>query len=182
MNYDVSDINSYVHTKSRRYKNNMIYSGMGYIVFGLWSAVKAFMTLTMNPEVYKYLISEIDTEAVSESAVKLVTGILFAIVCIILLLIHVYIGRSAIRYAKGKKKSTFFLGVVVIAAILTIASIPGYFDPKNAALPDTGDSSFAAFFVDITMLFILFDILYSAVMLKRIKKRLPKDAVTYHAG
>ena len=172
----LADINSEERIQSRRYKNNMIYSGMGFIVFGAWTAVRSFMTLTMNPEVYAYLTESLDRESFSEPMMKLVIGLIFAMFIIALLLVHVYIGRSAIKYAKGKKKSKFFIVFTVLTAIYMIISIDDYFDPAIAEGLDTGDTGLAAFFVDMTMLFMLVDMLYSAFRLWRLKAKKTGEA------
>ena len=176
MNELLSELNSDDRIQGRRYKNNMIYSGMGFIVFGAWTAVRSFMTLTMNPEVYAYLTESLDRESFSEPMMKLVIGLIFALFIIALLLVHVYIGRSAIKYAKGKKKSKVFLVFTAIVAIYMISSLPDYFDPTIAERPDTGDTGPAAFFVDMTMLFMLVDMLYSAFRLWRLKAKKTGEA------
>ena len=129
------------------------------------------MTLTMNPEVYEYVTEEFDRTRSTEGMIKIVIGSVFAIYVIVLLLVHVYIGRSAIKYAKGKKKSMVFIVFTVLITILMISSIPDYFDPAVSEGPNTGDTDIAAFFVDMTMLFMLFDMLYSAFRLGRLKKK-----------
>ena len=172
----LADINSEERIQSRRYKNNMIYSGMGFIVFGAWTAVRSFMVLTMNPDVYIYVTENMNRELISEFQIKLVIGLVYTLFIISLLLVHVYIGMSAIKYGKGKKKSKFFLVFTVLAALFMIVSITDYFEPAIADRPDTGDTGLAAFFVDMTMLFMLVDMLYSAFRLRKLKMKSSGEA------
>ena len=183
MTYDLADINSDENVLKRRLKNNLIYSGVSYMVFGAWSVIRILMSVTMTSGMYEYFTEDIDIVGISEKTVKIGIAVILAVMFMIMALFHLYIGTGAVRYAKGRKMRLLYPVVVVFAIIITATSLPDYFGNVEINGPDTGETTIAAFFVDLTVLFILIDIMYSIIRLKMLKSSSSKrNAGTDNAG
>ena len=183
MNDDITDINSSENVLKRRLKNNLIYSGVSYMVFGAWSVVRILMSLTMTSGVYEYISEGIDRDTFSDTGIKMVFATIIAVLLLLIALFHLYIGTGAVRYAKGRKMRKLYPVVVLASAIFLASSLPDYFGEVEVYGPDTGENTFAAFLVDLTVLFILIDILYSIIRLKMLKSSSSKGNMgTDNAG
>ena len=101
----MSDINSESRVELRRFCKNLEIAGNGYILFGVWSVVKIFMMLTMNSRIMKDLIDSAGVvDRVSEHTMTLILIAIFAVISMVILILHLFIGRSAIKYSRGRKK------------------------------------------------------------------------------
>ena len=160
------DINSDISVGLRRYSNNLVIAGRGYILFGLWSVVKALMMITMQQEFMQNVLGTVGPSELSDKAVKLLVVIVFLVFSLIALYIHLHIGRGAVRYGKGTSSRRGFIIWGVIVSAVMIFDIPFYFTDKV----QSNTIIAASIVVDITEVYILIDMMYSAHMLKRLKK------------
>lgn len=165
-------MNSDTGAELRRVRDNLRSDGAGYILFGVWGVLKILITVTMNKPFLEKIMEEMEFEAdddLERMVANIVMFIFFAIIALITLLVHLYIGLGAVRYSKGTKKKKGFLVAAVILIILTIHGITGYFDPGDYR-DDDYDSLFASVLVDLTAIFLLVDMLYSVYRIKRMEK------------
>ena len=168
----MSDINSESRVELRRFCKNLEIAGNGYILFGVWSVVKIFMMLTMNSRIMKDLIDSAGVvDRVSEHTLKLILIAIFAAISMVILILHLFIGRSAVRYSKGRKKRRGFLVVTAIIAVILILGIPS--DLKDEyGNPVTNTASALA---DLTVVFISVDMIYSALKTGKLRKTIENE-------
>lgn len=159
----------------RKYRDHLKSDGAGYILFGVWGALKIFITVTMDSSFIEGIINNLDDSAEEENPllVKIILMIFMAILAVITLSVHYSIGVNAIKYSSGRKRSRRFLVAVFFLIIITFMGIRSYFrepDPDYEA--DGMDSIFASILVDLTSAYLLMDMLYSIFRMKRLEKKL----------
>lgn len=103
--------------KRRKYQNILGISGLATIVFGIWSIVKSILLTALNS-----FQGSGDTVEIDKSVLLPFFGIVLLYVLIDLLL-RFYVGVSARRESKGKKKSILYLIIAGILGIITFANI-----------------------------------------------------------
>lgn len=152
----------------RRYKKNMEISGSATILFGIWGILKTLMTITMNKEEYNKLTEGVDLQGLPMVAVILIYVIVFGVLFGFILLFHFKIGLGAIRYSRGNTKKKGFLLLAVLNMLINFLAFISFFTPFLGSKVKITDSMIAAILVDVTMIFMLFDMLYSAYRIKKL--------------
>ena len=152
----------------RRHQNTLYVLGIGVIVFGLWTFARAFLATVVEP-VDESLFAD---SGVDEDFGVFVIYVLLFVTYGIDILIRLWVGIKAIRAGKGtvKKKLRLrglwllcFLGFVVIAleAYSVYLSI---LEQDIASLTNL----VIAMLVDITILFVLFQLKYAEIKLRKL--------------
>ncbi len=159
-----------LNAELRKYQNHMLLSGKGVILLGIWGIFKLFFLQILLDHGLDKAINNTDLDELEITLAKIVFLIVFGIICLIILILHFYIGRNAIKYSKGQKHSNLFIMITAIYAIIYIISLPYYFteQPKDTLI----DTSFAALLIDITSLFILFDIINSFAKIRKLVRQI----------
>ena len=67
--------------KLRRYQNLLTLSGLGVIVFGLWSILKVFLILLLNDDTFSEMIKA--AEVPDNSVTRLILYLLLAVLLLI---------------------------------------------------------------------------------------------------
>lgn len=152
----------------RRHQNTLYVLGIGVIVFGLWTFARAFLATVVEP---------VDESLFADSGVDEDFGVFVIYVLLFMtygidILIRLWVGIKAIRAGKGtvKKKLRLrglwllcFLGFAVIAleAYSVYLSI---LEQDIASLTNL----LIAMLVDITILFVLFQLKYAEIKLRKL--------------
>ena len=152
--------------KLRRYRKNIELNGKAMLLVGSWTVVKYFMIICFSDKTIMDLMGVTEEELEEYGAFVTVT---FFLIMGIIVLMYIYLGRRAIKYAKGKSKRLFFLVFAALFLILTVLGLPGYFIEIKEDLTQI-DTILAALFVDITTCFALGDMIYAAIQVKRLSK------------
>ncbi|MCR5590662.1 MAG: hypothetical protein K6F73_03955 [Lachnospiraceae bacterium] len=161
MNY-----NSENEIKLRRHRNNLAGCGSGFILFGLWSAIKTFMQTMFDKTVLKEIKDATEISSEDMFFFNIIVVIILFIIAAFVILLHLYIGAGAIRYSKGKEKK----GFLVLAAITFLAILcmmPSYFNSAKEGLEHI-DTIIVSAAADIMVLFILADMFYSVTQIKKL--------------
>ena len=87
---------------------------------------------------------------------------------------HLYIGLSAYREGINGKKGSFYLVAAGIMALIMCITMTIYFVPWDDAGSFTV-LSIAALFIDLTTVVILVDMIYAAIMSRRLAKKLERE-------
>ena len=113
----------------RRNRDVLRMVGLGIIAFGIWSIVKTIMYLVLEKEKLYSLIrdatatvdgfTDVDTEMVFQ-LIYAITVIFILILLLFEILIRIYVGRCAIKEAKGGKRGRVYL---VLAGVMTLFSV-----------------------------------------------------------
>lgn len=160
-------LNDEDNIKKRLYGNRLVSSGRALIILGVWSSVKAVITLYMTMPYVLQLVTEgeaLDGDALKD--VSILVWIISAVFMIAVFLIYFYVGRSAMKNGYGEKRTVFFLVIDVLLVIGTVISIiVGVGDGIDVLV-------LASILIDLTVVFASIDILYSAIRLKTIEKKI----------
>ena len=147
--------------KMRRYQNLLTVSGLGVIIFGLWSVLKTILLLFMK----EGILSEIPDDTFVRVMFFLILGgiLLFDV------LIRLYVGLSARAEGFGKKKG---YGYVVIAILMALASLTSlvliFFDSNEQSIWEL----IVSVIVEATSLVVTIELLVAAFTVKKLKKEL----------
>ena len=152
--------------KKRLYGDRLVLSGRALIILGIWSSIKAIILFYLAlPQISEFVTEgDIVPEEIVRN-VKLILMAIFVILIAIVFLFHFYIGRSAMKNGYGKKRTTFYLVLTVIAIISTIAS------DVQIVMEGLDIIDLASMVVDLTVVYACCDILYSAIKLRTIEKK-----------
>ena len=152
----------------RRYNRNIRMSGSVVIVYGVWSVIKFIVPILFGTINVAQMLGA-DEEEFKEYGWFAI--IIIIIMLGIILLVHVLIGRGAINYSTGKKKSRlFFVGALIFFGF-TLCSIYQYGDDiKNVRYLEDIDETLAAIMMDLTFLFVLFDLMRSTIKVSGYRK------------
>ncbi len=160
--------NSAIDVSLRRYKKELSTSGGGYILFGIWSAIKVIMSAFIGELSVKKVVDTYEIEPESLMFFGSIYLTLIGIAAVAVVLLHLYVGLGAIRASNGSKKRGY-LWVTVVLLIFGIINLLGYGgqigDLSNFSHDDT---TIAAFMVDVTVIIMLVGILRSAKMIKKL--------------
>lgn len=132
---------------------------------GVWNVMKVLMTFMVH---YKEFF---DTEAEDLQFEIIAVAIIYALVAVLLILIlkiHLYIGFNAIKAAKGGKYKKGYLPWTVILLVLMIASLATYYDSFQDL--NNIDTTIASFLVDLTTIYIFTIVITSALKIKKFKQ------------
>ena len=155
----------------RRYEDRLIVTGSGIFVVGLWSVVKFAMIYAFGqlPEFSNEIMAELGE---SET---LVLGIVLFITLVLLMLSHLYIGRSAQN--EGLRKSTNKWGYIVFTVLFTVLyGISVSDDIRNLDIYyDTAFDGIVETIIDITVLVTLVELIIAAVEVKYLRYKISKQ-------
>lgn len=102
----------------RRRQRTLYYSGRAFILFGIWSGVKTFFQLYLNPINWKAIM---DAEMLDyEHAIRLFFYAIIVVSLTIDILLRLYIGISAIREGSGKRKRITYVIFAGLYLLLTV--------------------------------------------------------------
>ena len=146
--------------KRRKYQNILGISGLATIVFGIWSIVKSILLTALNS-----FQGSGDTVEIDKSDLLPLFGIVLLYVLIDLLL-RIYVGVSARRESKGKKKSILYLIIAGILGIITFANIIYTFLQISSL--ETVDI-FVSVIIEMISLFALVETIIYGIRLKLLK-------------
>lgn len=151
--------------KIRKYSHDIYISGLGIVILGFWSLVKTILSVTAgvvegyNPN---------DFEGTERILFFVFFWLFLAIASVFVLWIHLFIGVNAMKVGRGERRKKRFLIVCFLLMMFLIFEIPTYFFTSLNA-PQTFDTVIAAITVDLTMVFLLGDILYSNRQINKLK-------------
>lgn len=147
--------------KMRRYQNLLTVSGLGVIIFGLWSVLKTILLLFMK----EGILSEIP----DDTFVRVMFFVILGGILLVDVLIRLYVGLSARAEGFGKKKG---YGYVVIAILMALASLTSlvliFFDTNEQSLWEL----IVSVIVEATSLVVTIELLVAAFTVKKLKKEL----------
>ena len=145
--------------KMRRYQNLLTVSGLGVIIFGLWSVLKTILLLFMK----EGILSEIP----DDTFVRVMFFLILGGILLIDVLIRLYVGLSARAEGFGKKKG---YGYVVIAILMALASLTSlaliFFDSNEQSIWEL----IVSVIVEATSLVVTIELLVAAFTVKKLKK------------
>ena len=153
----------------RKHQTNLLFSGLAIMAFGLWSAVKLIVYLTLHPEVITNIVA-VEALEYSESKIKVFFFVFFGFFVFVSLMLHFFIGSSAVRDARRKTRLRIpYITVSVIYAFLLITNGVHIF--PTLAAEEGGGHLFTTIVIDATSLLALAIIVVSSHKLNKIRKK-----------
>ena len=147
--------------KMRRYQNLLTVSGLGVIIFGLWTVLKTILLLFLQEAMVDDLPDGLFYRVLFFT---LIGGVL-----LIDFLIRLFVGLSARAEGFGKKKGYGYIVVAILIALASLASLVLIFF-------DTADRSIleliVSFIVEATSMIATVELLVAAFTVKKLKKEL----------
>lgn len=136
--------------------------GSFVIVFGCWSVLKVLMALVLTP---LNVFLEENGLAPDQTEFPDVIFIVYVILLAIDLAFRVYIGLSARKEEKGKKKSIFYLICDGLLILLTVIGIVLQIGIMSTVLSLSG---IATFIFDLASLFVLINVMVASIKLRKL--------------
>ncbi len=109
-----------METELRHQQYIVFYSGLAVLAFGIWSAIKLFISLSIRPVQWVDYLQITDLEDEYRGIFNALTTIFVYIVLFIDSIFRLYICRSAIKESLGRKKRVTYL---IIALLLFVVNI-----------------------------------------------------------
>ena len=148
----------------RRYEDDLYVSGTGVLIMGLWGVIKAVL---LSFSEYKDLYHVETGDPKNDLFVTVFTVIFMAVILILILWFHAYVGLNAMRAAKGKKyKKGYYTGAIILL-ILLVSTFYSYVEMfKDLVKIDT---NIASVLVDLTTVYVLVMVIVSSNRIKKLK-------------
>ena len=156
--------------KEREYGNSLVVSGIGVIIFGVWSVLKIVEEIIIGDIDFFDFVTGGNADI---PELRIVMPIIFAFLIMVLLFVHYRLGRAAILVGKGKKKKFLYLILAVFLFVSTISDF-GRFFAGDIDISRQDDTTIAAFLVDVAFCFALFDMFVSSILIWKIRRKLER--------
>ena len=156
----------------RRYMDNLSNSGAACILFGVWTVVKMFMMVTMDSKTYNDLIIEIGITEYDPRFLRIVILISVSLISLFIMFFHLRIGVAAIRFGRGRKRSKAYLLFTAVFTFIMVTGIKNNFRNSYTRVYELSAVGIATTIADITLIFILADIIFSTLKISTLRKRL----------
>ena len=151
----------------RRLRIALMTLGSGVFAFGVWSILKSYLYLWVNPVVFD------DIEAQYQSAVTIAFYVLFSFFMLIDLLLRAYVGMGARSMGMGKKKGLMY--IIVLSLMLAASVLSCFFmvtGRKNTRMENQSLMDFyVSAFVEFCNMGVLAERLYTVVRVRKLEKR-----------
>ena len=147
--------------KMRRYQNLLTVSGLGVIIFGLWSVLKTILLLFLKEGILK--------ELPDDTIVRVIVFAFLGGVLLVEFLIRLFVGLSARAEGFGKKKGYAYIVVAILMALASVASLVLlFFDTNDQPIGEL----IVSVIVEATSLVVTIELLVAAFTVKKLKKEL----------
>ena len=147
--------------KLRRYENLLTVSGLGVIVFGLWSVIKTLLVLFMQEDTL--------ADMPDSTLIRVIFFTIIGLVLLVDLLLRLFVGLSARAEGFGKKKGVVYIVFAILLAIVSLISVGMiFFDMDEESIVEI----IVSVIVEGTSLIVVIELLIAAFNVKKLKKEL----------
>ena len=151
----------------RRCRISLMTLGSGVFAFGVWSILKSYLYLWVNPVVFD------DVAEQYQSAVMITFYVLYTFCMLLDLLLRAYVGMGARSMGMGQKKGlpfmivlTLMLGTSVLSCVFMLTGRESVRMENQSAL-----DFYVSAFVEFCNMGVLAELLYTVVRVKKLEKR-----------
>lgn len=163
------------HIKLRKYSNRLSMSGLGMIIFSVWSVLRYVVMIIQDKQYIDIVIGD-EYTIEQKLAGYIVLLIIFTVTLAIVVAIPIYIGRAAMKVGKGKKKKSSIV-YIVLTVITLIALIVPYFDGHTHEFEYGLITTIVAIIIDITMTFACIEIIYCGIRVRMLDRKIQSREV-----
>jgi hypothetical protein len=168
-------MNSEAEIQLRYYKNNLAIGGRYYIIFGIWTVFKLLLELSLGDLQFSRIVDETVKNGVDRSIATICVTIFIAIVFAIIMIIHFMVGKNAVRFGKSQENRKRFYIYTSIVALINIIGLASYPIDMIKGRFNFNLTFIASVLVDLSVIFILIDLFYSALMIEKLIKQKPVE-------
>ena len=179
MNHINNDID---HILIRKSQNILIVVGTGTILFSVWTVVKTLgMLFLLKDESVAYVRKALENNGIKISD-QLIFYILLAMMLIAMLIflaVRTYIGLSAISEGRGYRRRHGYLILAVLMILFNaVAVVINFISVKSeeSLWVFGNDTSLSAHINEFTSMAMLVELVFSAIRIRRVRKRVSQNA------
>ena len=151
----------------RRLRISLMTLGSGVFAFGVWSILKSYLYLWVNPVVFDDIAEQ------EQYAVMIIFYVLFTFFMLIDLLLRAYVGKGARAMGMGKRKGLTYM--IVLSLMLTVSVLSCLFMLLRHGDTHMQNQSeldfFVSAFVEFCNMGVLAELLYTVVRVRKLEKR-----------
>ena len=164
LTYNQKMISQETKADIRKYRKNMEIGGITLIAMGVWSVLRFIITFLLGSQ---NIVDLLGTSYEDFERYKWVYIAAVVLIYTVFFMIYYRIGINAVRYARGKSVKRHLV-LPVLLLIITLLCIPLYFEEGISI--ENIDTMIASLAIDLTTVFIIFDLIYSSGRLNKIRK------------
>ena len=155
------------NAKLRRYEDDLNVCGFGIILLGAWSALKLNIQILSHAKEILKLEQFVEYDGTILFLSFAIAMVLIVILSLLVWWPHFYIGRNAMKAAKGQPYKMGYVAWAVILLVLSVLGILSYKDSIQDLL--NIDTTIASLLVDLTTVYILGTIVVATRKIREIK-------------
>ena len=178
-------MNTEEEIKLRKYRDSLGICGGVVIVFGLIIILQMLLGLYFSDSgtaasVIQDSISQMESDAPTAAVVIIWLAVIveFLVICVVAFLPHLYMGIKALRESRGTEKSKRNNHVYLVMAgaffLLEVLSFSAIFWLRETTVTFT---SVVRTILALTMAYMYFDMIRSAIMVRKLKQEMEAEAV-----
>ena len=158
---------NYDNAKLRRYEDDLNVGGYGIIILGAWSVLKLIIQILSYYKEIGNLEEFVDYDKTLLFVAYVSVMAVIVLLALAVFCVHLYIGRNAIKAAKGH---TYKKGYYVWTVILLVFVVLGlYFYKDSIRDLSKFDTTIASIIVDLTTIYILGTIMAATRKIREIR-------------
>ena len=176
--------NKHEEIELRRNQNTLIITGYGIIAFGVWTLVKTLgMLVFQRDEILSDLIDglkkvEVDITDIPDSVLFGGFLVVISLIFMVDILFRVFVGRSAIKESRDKKRGVLYILVLIIMILRSLNTV---FEILMMRIVGTvpvrlfhiaTEASLSTMIVEITSMVLMIEMVIAAIRVKRLRKQL----------
>lgn len=172
--------------KYRQMISNMNISGTAVIVFGVWSVLRAILYFVLHRvDLAALLVDGIEEMTnIEHTFMNDFTFLVFQSILVADLAVRVYVGRSAVADAAGRKKSPFY---IFLAFVMGWGLASGFVSEVALSFSDDATEKLmhemtASAVIDLISCFAFFELGVSSVVARMLRKKLKSDGKMIHTA
>ena len=170
------------HILLRRSQNTLIVVGSGTILFSVWTVVKTLGSLfLLRDELVAFLRKTIDESGLTipDQYVFYIELAMVLIIMALFLVFRTFIGLSAVAEGRGFRRNNGYLILAVLLIIFNVAVMAVNFfsvHSGEAPLALSNGNSLPAQIIELTSIIMLFELVFSAIRIRNVRKRVGQSA------
>ncbi|MBO4900010.1 MAG: hypothetical protein J5509_06940 [Lachnospiraceae bacterium] len=150
-----------------KFKDSLIVSGTGVMVFGFWVVIKSVLMLVFQ----RGEVNELVDHALDDPEERKYIYLVMVIILVIIIGIRSYIGLSARADGFGRKKSMVYVIVAVAVLIFEVwATIDSLSKFDGSSFDDIMDRSIEVL-VDITTYIVMIQMIISSIAVRYLRRK-----------